>query len=109
MPQPLIGCGREGWELVARGESGARVRPGGWQKALHLPRDAHAGALAACQLGYPVTLTPGTQRIRLRWRPLGGWHTEPVYYVSPAGAGPAALARRAGRGRMAVLAAGGAR
>ncbi len=64
MPQPLIGCGREGWELVARGESGARVRPGGWQKALHLPRDAHAGALAACQLGYPVTLTHRTRLLR---------------------------------------------
>jgi hypothetical protein len=37
---------------------------------------------ASAQLGHPVTLTPACQEIKRRR--FGRWHTEPVYYVSPA-------------------------
>ena len=83
-PYLLEGGGDGGWDLWALHDFEAGVTHD-YPPGTDLPRDTDLALLAqwaAGHLGYPVTLAPGMQEIRLHW--WSQWHTRPIYYVQPA-------------------------
>jgi hypothetical protein len=85
-PAYLYGDGaRPSWDLQTRAyfERGASCGiPEEW--TTEFPREVNVLRLAdwvTGVLGYPVTLTPGTQQIK-PWGRLSRYLTEPIYYVS---------------------------
>jgi hypothetical protein len=84
-PYLISGKGGGWWDLYDRADYEAGEPNVDESRILNVAKDAPAAELeswVAGTLGYPVTLTAGTEGIRPGRLPLRRWRDEPVYYVS---------------------------